>query len=107
MLMGLRQKIGRTHEQEKAGVQREQVPERVLRDRERRSHDRSDERGDRVHGEPLQRLPPVVALAEDEADRVHPIGEVVCHDGDEHEKAGGRVHSEREPDSQSVDEAVE
>ena len=49
---------------------------------------------------------PVTALAEDEADRVQPVREVVCEDGDEHEHSRRRVQAEGQPDSEAVDEAV-
>ena len=48
----------------------------------------------------------VVALAEDEADRVQPVREVVRDDRHEHEQARARVEPEGQPDRQAVEEAV-
>ena len=50
---------------------------------------------------------PVAGLAEDEADGVEAVGEVVADDRDEDEEPGRRVESEGEPDPEPVDEAVD
>ena len=49
----------------------------------------------------------VAALAEDEVDRVQPIGEVVGDDREEDEEARCRVELEGQPDAEAVDEAVQ
>ena len=81
--MRLRQQVGRAHRQKEPGVEREDVAEAVLGDRDQRADHGADERCERVGTQPAQCLPAVVALKQDEADRVHAIGEVVADDGDE------------------------
>ena len=71
------QQVGGADEEEKAHVEREQVAEVVLGDAEQGAHCCADERGERVGGEPAQRLAAVVRLPEHEGDRVEAIGEVV------------------------------
>ena len=104
--MGVREQVGRPHEEEEAGVDREQAAEPRLRDRERRADDRSGERRRRVDREPADRAGAVTRLAHDEADRVQAVCEVVRDHRDEDEQPGLRREPERQPDPEAVDEAV-
>src|SRR5215208_3311637 len=102
MAVGLRQKVGRTDEQEEAGVEREQVAEPALRYVDSGADDCAEQRRDRVDQEPDPRASPVAALPQDEADGVHPICEV-----EDDEQAGRRADVKGEPDPETVDEAVQ
>ena len=107
MLVRVRQQVGRPHEQEEPGVDREQCAERLLADRQRGADDRAGERRRRVDREPPDRPPAVARLAEHEGDGVQAVREVVADDRDEDEDAGRRVEAEGEPDAEPVDEAVQ
>ena len=54
-----------------------------------------------------ERASPVAALPQDEADGVHPVGEVVADHGQEDEQPGRRAHVQREADPEAVQEAVQ
>src|SRR5205809_183097 len=83
------------------------VAEAALRDRDDRADQDADERCQCVGAQPAQRLPPVAALEEDEADGVHPVREIVADDRDEDEQPGRSADMEGEADAESVDEAVD
>ena len=105
--MRVRQQVGRAHEEEEAGVDREQRAEVLGADRQRRAHDRAGERGGGVDEEPLDRSGTVVGLPQHEAHGVEAVREVVRDHGDEDEDARRGVDAEREADPEPVDEAVQ
>src|SRR5207344_270736 len=93
--------------EEEAAVDAEDVAEGVVGDGDHGADDRAQQWGDGVDPQPFPGAATIPRLAEDEADGVEPVGEVVADDGDEDEEAGGAVESEGEPDPESVDEAVD
>src|SRR5436305_781488 len=67
---------------------------------------RADELREGIGTEPAQCLLPVAALEEDEADGVHPVGEVMADDGKKDQQPRRRADLEGEADSEPVDQAV-
>ena len=72
MLVRVGQQVGRAHEEEEAGVDREQLAERLLGDVERGADDRAQQRRDRDDREPGDRTPPRPSLVQDEATEFNP-----------------------------------
>ena len=105
--MRVGQEVGRAHEEEEAGVDREQLAEGLLGDVERGADDRSQQRRDRDDREPGDRTSPRASLVKDEGDRVQPVREVVRDHCEEDEHARRGVDAERDPDPQAVDERVD
>src|SRR3954447_13636747 len=106
MLVGLRQQVGRSHVEKETAVDREQLAESVVRDRDEDTYDRPEQGREAVRGQPANRLAALAALAEDEVDRVHPVRKVVRDHREEDEQPSGSAEMEGQSDSEPVDEAV-
>src|SRR5689334_14689069 len=104
--MGLREQVDGPDVEEDPAIDAEGVAEGLARDRGLGADDGAEEGGESVDGEPPHRRLAVPGAAQDVADGVEPVGEVVADHGEKDEQAGGGVDAEGEADPKAVDEAV-
>ena len=105
--MRLGQQVGRAEEQEEAGVRREDVTEPAVGDGQRCADDGSDERGGCVDREPAQRAPPVAALPQHEPTVLIPSAKSWLMTARKTSSPVAVLTCRREPDPETVKEAVQ